>query len=35
MSGAYELAHGEHSGGPGADHDDIGTNRQPAWTIRL
>ena len=32
-SGAYQLAHGEHSGGPGADHDDIGTKRQPACTM--
>jgi hypothetical protein len=31
-AGAYQLAHGEHSGRPGADHDDIGTNRQPAGT---
>jgi hypothetical protein len=34
-SGADQLAHGEHSSGPGADHDDIGTNRLPAWTTPM
>ena len=34
-SGADQLAHGEHAGGPGADHDDIGTNRQLAWTTPM
>src|SRR5262245_3098871 len=29
-SGAYQLAHREHAGRPGANHDDIGTNRRPA-----
>jgi hypothetical protein len=34
-SGADQLAHREHSGGAGTDHDDIGTKRQPTCTMSI